>query len=434
MTANGAAPGGVGASVLLPLAVVFLVAWMCGAAATRLGQPRVLGQMVAGVLLGPTLFGAVAPTAHAALFGPEVTSAFSGISAIGLALFMFGIGLRFDHRGAAERSRLLPVASVAFGSLVPVALGALVAATVGASRRPDGVSQPEYLLFVGGALTVTAFPMLASILEDRRMLHTPFGSLATMTAAGDDAIAWCLLVTIVALGDDSPLAIARTLGLTALFVVLCLVLVPRVSPRLTAMVVGQGASSETAVGLLAVLALLGGAVTDGIGIYEIFGAFVVGAAVPFDPDLGEHVRRHFLPMVTAIFLPVFFVSSGLVTDLRSILALDALVLVVVLVLVGLMSKVLPLYGVLRAFGFARGEALAMGGLMSARGLMILIFINVGIQQGVIDDVTFSAFVLVAVVTTGLALPLYRRHFSDEVEEEHRARTVVVARADPRPVR
>ena len=412
--------GGSGAAILLPLAVVLLAAWLCGALASRLGQPRVLGQMVAGVLLGPSLFGVLAPHIQATLFSPDVTATFSGISAIGLALFMFGVGLRFDHRGATKMSRSLPVAMVAGGVTVPLAFGVLVAATVGASRRPEGVGQTEYLLFVGGALTLTAFPMLASILEERRMTHTPFGSLATMTAAGDDAIAWCILVTVVALGDGSPLVMARTLGLTILFALVCALLVPRLSRGLKMMVIDRKVPTEIAVGVLAVLALVGGAVTNGIGIYEVFGAFLVGAAVPFDSVLSEHVRRYFLPMVTAVFLPVFFVSSGLVTDLRSVFALDAVVLVVIFVAVGVLSKIIPLYGVMRAYGFPHGEALAMGGLMSARGLMILIFINVGVQQGIIDDVTFSALVLVAIVSTGLALPIYRRYFTDDVERAHRA--------------
>lgn len=411
--------GGAGATILFPLAVVLLSAWVCGALANRIGQPRVLGQMVAGILLGPSLFGALAPDAQAALFTPAVTGAFSGISAIGLALFMFGVGLSFDHRGATGQPRSLPIAMVALGVFVPLALGALVAATIGAERRPDGVSQPEYLLFIGGALAVTAFPMLASILEERRMTNTPFGSLATMTAAGDDAIAWCILVTVVALGDGSPLIMARTLGLTVLFALFCILVITRLSRHLKKKVLDRGAPPEIAVGVLAILALVGGAITNGIGIYEVFGAFLVGAAVPYDPALSGHVRRYFLPMVTAVFLPVFFVSSGLVTDLRSIFTLDAVVLVAIFITVGLLCKIVPLYGVMRAYGFPRGEALAMGGLMSARGLMILIFINVGIQQGIIDDVTFSALVLVAIVSTGLAVPIYRRYFTDDVEHSYR---------------
>ncbi|MDQ3157706.1 MAG: cation:proton antiporter [Actinomycetota bacterium] len=415
--------GGGGASAtLIALAVIVLTAVVCGRVAQKVGQPKVLGEMVGGVLLGPSVFGALAPKIQGGIFTPEVAPILSGLGEVGLTLYMFLVGVRFDHGRASHGSRALPFAAVAAGSLAPIAFGATAAYLFALGELPTGISQFQYVLFVGGALSVTAFPMLASMLEERRMSSARFGSLATFIAAGDDAIAWCFLALIVSMGAGTYDSGLLTLGLTAVFIAACALFIPRLLRRVIARTSEAQNMSDAVLGLLVVIALTAGSITNLIGVYSVFGASVAGAFVPYDSRFAELARVRLMVPVGAIFLPVFFSSSGLKTDLGAVLSTDALSVLGVLLFVGFASKLLPVYGVMRAFGWARGPSLAMGGLMNARGLMILIFIGVGSELGILNDVMFSSFVVVAILTTATAMPLYRTHFKNDVEEEERQRS------------
>ncbi len=408
-----------GASPLLALLVILAVAFTCGQVARLVRQPRVLGEMVAGVALGPSLFGAIAPDLQRGIFDEGVKSVLSGLSAIGIALYMFLVGVRFDHRKSSGLPCMLPLGSIAAGGIIPISVGALLASTVLSDVRPEGVGAPQYMLFVGGAFSITAFPMLASILEERRMDQTRFGTLATITAAGDDAVAWCILALAIGLGARSGLSAVLAIGLTLAFIATCAILVPRLVRPMVQRAVQRGQLTDGSKAALVLLALLGGWVTDIIGVYAVFGAFVAGAFVPYDSRFADYIQRGLMQSVSILFLPAFFTWSGLNTDLGAVVTAKRLGLLAAVVGVGLFVKLLPVYGVARAFGRPHGEALALGGLMTARGLMILIFIQVGAQQGVIEPELFSAFVVLAIVSTASALPIYRLFFTDATEERER---------------
>jgi Kef-type K+ transport system membrane component KefB len=409
-------------ATLVALAVIVVTAVVCGRLARQIGQPKVLGEMVGGVLLGPSVFGALAPNIQSEIFTPEVAPILTGLSSIGLTLYMFLVGVRFDHSRAFHGSRSLPIAAVAAGSFAPIAFGAGAAYIFAMGELPAGISQVQFVLFVGGALSVTAFPMLASLLEERKMTNTRFGSLATFIAAGDDAIAWCSLALIVSMGAGTYDSGLLTLGLTVVFVVACGLLIPPLMRRVIAHTSVSANMSDAVLGLMVVIALLAGWVTDLIGVYSVFGAFVAGAFVPYDSKFAELARVRLMVPVGAIFLPVFFSSSGLKTDLGAVINTNALPLLGVLLVVAFASKLIPLYIVMRAFGWAHGPSFAMGGVMNARGLMILIFIGVGLELGILNDVMFSSFVLIAILTTAFALPMYRTHFKDDIEDRERSRS------------
>jgi len=426
LAATDAADAPTGA--LLALALIILAAVICGKIAQRVGQPKVLGEMIAGIVLGPSALGAIAPDVQEDIFSPSVLPILSGISAVGLTLYMFLVGVRFNHQAVGE-SRACPAATIAAGSAIPVLLGAGTALLIAQSHKPDGVSLVQYCLFVGGALSVTAFPMLASILEERGMSGTRFGSLATATAAGDDAIAWCLLAVVLSMSTGSYLDGLQTIALAGVFAGMCALLIPRLFRDPIARNAESGQLSNGVLGGLVITALLAGWVTDRIGVYAVFGGFVAGAFVPYDARFAEIVRTRLMKVVGVVFLPVFFTLSGLRTDLGAVISFDAMALLGAFIAVGFIVKLGSLFAVMRMFKWGTGPALAMGGLMNARGLMILIFIGVGLEVGIIDDTMFSVFVVVAVTTTALAVPIYRIHFSDREEEAERDRSSKFAARD-----
>lgn len=399
------------------LLLIIVSAQLCGRIATWLRQPAVLGEMVSGVLLGPTLLGAVWPGAGGYLFTAHTKPVLYAVSMIGLSLYMFLVGVEHEHPTGTRRERTLPLVLAVAGLVGPIALGAGAALLLVPDLRPPGIPPVTFALFVGGALAVTAFPMLARILQERNMMHTEFGRVATSAAAVDDALAWCVLAVCGALVTRGTMTGAlATIIPAAVLVVAAFLVLPRVFRRPLEQAVRDAGPSDGLLATLLGLVLAVGWFTDYIGIYSVFGGFICGVAMPRVRGFAPVLNRSMLPMVRTFFLPVFFAFSGLNTDLGAVFDVSYLLPMLGLLVVAVASKSFFGYLVLRkGFGWGRGESIAMGGLMNARGLMILIFINVGLALGAISRPLFSMLVVVAVVTTGLAMPVYRRHFTPEVE-------------------
>ncbi len=408
-------------SVTAALLVVVAVAHLCGRLAPRLGQPAVVGEMVAGVLLGPSLLGLVAPSLSRTLFPADVMPVLYTLGMLGLAFYMFLVGV--EHRDHEHRSRTpaLPVALGVTGVVLPLAAGAGVGVVLAPAHRPDGVQPWVFAAFVGGALTVTAFPMLARVLQERRMLRTEFGTVAVRAAAIDDALAWCLLAVVAAVAvQGSAVAALRTVVPAALFAVAAFWLLPRLFRGAMERAVRQGRVEEPLFVALVVLVLAASLFTDWIGIYSVFGGFVSGLALPRVEGFSRLLSVRLRQVVTCLLLPVFFVYSGLRTDLSGTLSTGTLGVLALCLAAAVVSKAVASLLVLRAVGWEWGPATAMGAMMNARGLMILVFINVGLSLGVIGTELFSVLVLVAIVTTACAVPVYRVHFTPEREEAARA--------------
>ncbi|MGU3437425.1 cation:proton antiporter [Actinomycetes bacterium M1A6_2h] len=407
----------VGAALFL----IVLSAQVCGRFARAIGQPAVVGEMVSGVLLGPTLLGAFAPEVTGYIFDEHSKPVLYTMAMIGLSLYMFLVGLSHSHPTGTTREKTIPVVLALSGLIGPLALGSAAGALLVADMKPDGISTGVFALFVGGALAVTAFPMLARIMQERNMIGTAFGRVATSAAAIDDALAWCVLAVVGALATAGTLLGSLWTIIPAIVLAgASFWLLPRFFRRPLERSVKQGHLGDGLVAVLVALVLGVGWVCDYIGIYSVFGGFVAGAALPKVRGFAPMVDKSMSSIVRCFFLPIFFAYSGMNTDLLAVFHIEYLAPLVGILIVAVAGKSITAYAVLRLSGWARGESAAMGALMNARGLMILIFINVGLSLNIISRPLFSILVAVAVITTALATPVYRRAMPPEAERAARS--------------
>ncbi|KAB8185946.1 cation:proton antiporter [Microbispora catharanthi] len=394
--------------VLPALAVILLTAALCGRLATLVMQPRVVGEMVAGVLLGPTLLGAVFPDAQAALFPTQVRPVLYVLSTLGLTLYMFLVGAGMDHDARAPGELRKASVLAASGIISPLVLGGAAGLVLWERlSRPD-VGRLEFALFLGGALSLTAFPMLARILYERGLQNTRVGRIALLAASIDDAVAWCLLAALSAVHlGGGPGDTLRTIALAAVFAVVMLGVVAPLLRPLGRRVARTGRLGTGAVYVIVLVPLAAGWITDAIGVYSVFGGFVAGLAMPREPAFRAALHGRMMDLVSTLLLPVFFAFSGLNTHLGGITGGFALLAFALILILAFSGKYFGCSLATRALGFGWRESWAMGAMMNARGLMILIFINIGLAQGMITQELFAMLVLVAVLTTAAALPLYK---------------------------
>lgn len=401
--------------LFLQLAVILVACRVCGFLGRRFfGQTQVVSEMVAGVLLGPSLFGLLAPEAQAWLFpktlpagGPHPSMLILYVlSQIGLVLYMFIIGMEFNHRLILGRVRHASLVSGA-GIAVPLALGAIAALMLrdDADLFAPHVTPGAAALYLGAAMSITAFPMLARILHEKGIARTRMGTLALAAGSSDDAAAWCLLALVLSYLEGSWVIATLAIGGGALYV-LGMLLLGR--PLLRALDRGVDGGGRIAPGTLVaalLVLMLGAFVTDGVGIYAVFGAFIAGIAMPRD-RFADAAIGHLEPLTTTFLLPVFFVYSGLNTQIGLLASPAVWRVAVILVALAIVGKGVACLLAARVSGEAWRESVAIGVLMNARGLMELIILNIGLQRGVITPTLFTIMVLMAVVTTLMASPLF----------------------------
>lgn len=403
--------------VLLALLVILSVTLICGRAALAIRQPRVVGEMVGGVLLGPSLFGAIAPHAQVQLFSHDVKGVLYVLSTLGLTFYMFLVGATLDHRHLSRRAIRQSSVLAVSGVLPTFVLGGLVASVFYAKLSGGEVSRLQFMAFMGGALSITAFPMLARILQERGIANTQVGLLALIGAAVDDAVAWIMLAVIVATaeGGDS-LEGVRAIGGAALFAVVMLTAGRRVFRYLGEHVVRSGELGHEGAAVVILMVLGAGLLTDYVGVFSVFGGFVTGLAVPQMSALRHELRTKFAEFNSILLLPLFFAYSGLNTRFDGMRDVGLLLPFAVVLVVAISGKYLGCLLAMRLQGFSWRHSSAVGGLMNARGLMILIFINIGYEYHLLTTGTFSLLVLVAVLTTAMAMPVYRASMPAWIEE------------------
>lgn len=420
--------------VLAALAVILAVTTVCGRLVMLVKQPRVVGEMVAGVLLGPALLGAVAPAVQAELFPADVKDVLYVLSTIGLTFYMFLVGASLDH-GLTSGRTIRRASVLAVSGIVPTfALSAGVAALLYGRLAPGTVSRWEFMLFLGGALSITAFPMLARILQERGIANTRIGGLTLVAAAIDDAAAWMLLAVIIAVGTaGNPLAAADTVAGAVIFAGLMLTVGRRLLGKLGERVERSGRIGRDVMALILFLVLVCGWFTDVIGVFSVFGGFVAGLAMPQSATLRHELHTRLTDLNSILLLPVFFAFSGLNTQVSGLGAGGGLWLpLAVIMAVAFAGKYLGCAVVVRAQGFSWRYASAVGGLMNARGLMILIFINIGLAHQMVTPELFTILVLVAIVTTAAAMPIYRASLPAGQDQAALAEHGTGAAGDPRP--
>lgn len=394
----------------LALAAILLACRLVGYLARYLGQPQVVGEMIAGVLLGPSLLGWLAPGAQEALFPKAAMPVIYVVAQLGLVLYMFLVGLEFDV--GLLRKRVRSAVSVSWaGILTPFALGATIAWAFHGDTElfAESVSLGEAALFMGAAMSITAFPMLARIIHERGLSGTSMGTLALAAGSADDAAAWCILAVVLASFSGQASIAVWAIGGGLAFAVLAFFVLRPLLARAGAWIDRRQAWDGVA--LPGALMLLAAAAwyTDRVGIYAVFGAFVLGAAMPRG-EIAKRIERQVEPLTVNLLLPLFFVYSGLNTRIGLVNSFALWGLALLVLLAATLGKGVACYAAARLGGEPHREAVGIGALMNARGLMELIILNIGLERGVITPTLFSIMVVMAVVTTLTALPVFNLAF------------------------
>ncbi|HET9704882.1 MAG TPA: cation:proton antiporter [Vicinamibacterales bacterium] len=390
--------------VLLALTVIVITARLTGALFARLNQPAVIGEVVGGILLGPSLLGRVAPGLAASLIPADAAPFLNVLAQLGVILYMFLVGLELDLR--VLRARVSTTLAISQTSIaVPFLLGSALAYALYGSLAPSGVPFSSFLLFLGVSMSITAFPVLARILEDRGLQRTPMGTLALTCAAINDAMAWCLLALVVGVMQDTPLAAARTVGLTFVFIAVMLTGGRLIIGRAVARLDASPRIGEQSLALVLVAVLLSAVATEFIGIHAIFGAFLLGAIVPHESRIGHLVREKIEDVVRVLFLPAFFAFTGLRTEIGLLQTLDDWLMCLVIITIATAGKFGGATLAARVTGLDWRDSAALGILMNTRGLVELIVLNIGLDLGVLSPRLFTMLVMMAVVTTMMTSPI-----------------------------
>ncbi|HEY7814812.1 MAG TPA: cation:proton antiporter, partial [Nakamurella sp.] len=406
------------ALVFIDIAIIMVVARLFGRLAIKIGQPPVVGEIVAGIAMGPSLLGLLPGDLDGRLFPPEVLPYLNILAQLGLVLFMFIVGLELDMlliRGREKIAGTISAASVA----LPFALGAglaLVLYPMHDETAAGPVAPIALALFLGVAMSITAFPVLARILTDRGMHRTPIGVLALACAAVDDIIAWTLLAFVVAVVQgNGPLDVLRIVLLTAVFAAVMFGVVRPLLKRLNDWYRRVGRLTPDILSVVLIGVLASAFVTEMIGIHAIFGAFVFGAVMPRRDaaDLTHEILERLEQVSVLLLLPLFFVVTGLSTNILGLTG-GGLWQLALILLVAIGGKFAGAYAGARAMKVRSRQATALGLLMNTRGLTELVILNVGKQLGVLDDELFTMLVLMALITTAMTGPLLKRVYSDRV--------------------
>lgn len=393
------------AILLLQILVIVLLARLAGRLVARFGQPAVIGEMIAGILLGPSLLGWVAPNVEAFLFPPASLPALRLLSQVGIILFMFVVGLELDIEHLKEKADAAILVSHA-SILVPFFLGTALALVLYRSLAPRGVPFAAFALFLGVAMSITAFPVLARIIEERGLGKSVLGSTAIACAAVDDVTAWCLLALVVAIAKANALTSGVwTLLLSLAFIALMLFLLRPLAARLLSGDLGDRERRRNLV--VGVLAFVFSAalVTETIGIHALFGAFLAGVSLPAEPRLRTFLQERLATFSSAFLLPLFFAYNGLRTQVGLLDDLESWLVCLGIIAVAIAGKLGGSTLAARFTGMSWLDSFSLGALMNTRGLVELIALNLAYDLGILSPRIFAMLVLMALTTTFMAGPL-----------------------------
>jgi Kef-type K+ transport system membrane component KefB/nucleotide-binding universal stress UspA family protein len=391
--------------VLIQILLVIGLSRLMGLGFRRMKQPLVIGEIVAGIMLGPSLFGLIAPNLAASLFPPETIPFLGVLSQIGLIFFMFLIGLELDPKYLKNGLNVAILVSHV-SILVPFSLGTLAALLLYPLVSYAGVSFTAFALFLGAAMSITAFPVLARIITENNLQNSRLGALALTCAAVDDVTAWCLLALAIAVTRyNNMIAAIPTIFESIAYIALMLTGGRLLLKQFAVYYDRTGKLNQTVLAIIYMVVVISALITEFIGIHLIFGAFLVGVVMPKHPGLTRELAQKTEDFVLTFLLPVFFAYSGLRTQIGLLNRPVLWGLCAVVVAVAIMGKYFGTYVAARVSGINRREASALGWLMNTRGLTELIVLNIGLSLNVISPLLFTMLVIMALVTTFMTSPL-----------------------------
>ncbi len=412
-------------TVIIQLIVIIAASRLFGAIFRKLGQPQVCGEIAAGLVLGPSLFGGMFPELFHTIFNPSVSSIFTTMSQLGLVLLMFLIGLEFDF-GHLDDNRHAALSISVIGIIIPFGFGFALGKYMHTTLGLVG-SAFNFSLFMAAAMSITAIPTLGRIMIELNIHRTRIGSLTISAAAAGDAAGWIILalVTAIARSTFDPFQLSLMIAEVLLF---CFVMWFAIRPliiRWSRTVLGNSGGELTldSLALLLILIFVAAICTSLIGIFSIFGAFFLGAILYDQTELVAAIRRRLSDFVTVFFLPIFFTYTGLRTDIGSMDGSSLWFLCGLVLLAATAGKFGGCMLAARANGLPLRESSIIGALMNTRGLMELIVINIGYDLGIIPKSVFFMLVFMAVVTTYMTAPVVRLLVpNSEIEREYSAST------------
>jgi Kef-type K+ transport system membrane component KefB len=391
--------------LLAQMAIVLLITVICGWLALKLGQARVIGEIVGGILVGPSVFGRFAPHLSAQLFPASSFAPFETLSTVGLVLFLFLIGMELDYE-QLYRQRVTAVMASGMSILLPFAMGALLAHSLRTRFAPHSIGSIPFVLFLGISMSITAFPVLARILEERNLHGSALGTTAILCAAVDDVAAWTLLAFALALigGQDAPSSLLFRLGgLVAYLAIMLGVIKP-----LGAYIARRRTKPELSLEVLGVVvagALLSAAATDKIGVHPLFGAFLAGVCFPRIPHWQLAMRERLDMIVSVLLLPLFFALTGMRTRLDLLNDVSMWLWAGIVLAAAVFGKMGGAALAARWTGQSWRDAVALGALLNTRGLVELIVLNIAYTVGAFTPTLFTMLVVMALVTTMITTPI-----------------------------
>jgi Kef-type K+ transport system membrane component KefB len=394
-------------SVVTAVVFILIVSHCCGRLFQYLGQPKVVGEMISGVLLGPTCFGYFFPELSASIFGKSVMPFLFVLSNLGLSFYMFLVGSEIDFKQFTKKvmksSTLLSAVAIIF----PFIFGGIAASWYFDVFSMPNISLMSFSIFIGTAFAITAFPMLARILHEKNNLNTHIGVLTLISASIQDVISWILLsfVTAAAANKGMEAGYITLFGGIAFVALVFLIVKPLLK------IIGKrsqknGNLSQMDFAIIVISLLAAALITDKLGLYSVFGGFILGLAVPRDPVFSKGLEMKLKDITVAILLPLFFAFSGLNANMLVLGNLTNFIPTLVIVAFAFISKYGSATIAMKLTGYSWRESSAIGGLTNSRGLMELIVANIGLSYAVISNDLYSILVLIAILTTLFAMPIY----------------------------
>ncbi len=401
----------------LQLALIIFACRIVGWAGQKfLAQPQVVGEMIAGVILGPSLLGLVFPDLQATIFPKESKNVLYAGAQLGVGLYMFLVGntLQLDHFQSKARSAIgVSLAGIIAPFLIAWAITPMLLQVDGLFA--PGISIFNATLFMGACIALTAFPMLARIINERGLSNTSLGTLSLTAGAFDDAVSWCVLAVVLATFGGGPGVAVLAIGGGVLYAIFILLFGKKLLAPLGRIVERDGEMTLTILGVTLGLFCVSAFIMDAVGIHAIFGGFILGTVMPRGL-FGSELKKKVEPVAVILLLPMFFTYSGLNTRMDMVNSWSLLVIALGILLASILAKGGACYFAARLAGEDNRTALGIGALMNSRGLMELIIINIGLQKGIIGPTLFSMLVLMAIVTTMMASPLFEAVYGRKARE------------------